>query len=88
MKYIEIKVPILLRRDFKQWWFIKKIQLLTTCIKLINKLYIKHCIKQKDLFGKIKQISPEETKEIHSFLRVTIDLGYDISKEYYSIESE
>lgn len=24
MKYIEIKVPILLRRDFKQWWFIKK----------------------------------------------------------------
>lgn len=88
MKYIEIKVPILLRRDFKQWWFIKKIQLLTTCIKLINKLYIKHCIKQKDLFGKIKQISPEETKEIHSFLRVTIDLGYDISKEYHSIESE
>lgn len=88
MKYIEIKVPILLRRDFKQWWFIKKIQLLTTCIKLINKLYIKHCIKQKDLFVKIKQISPEETKEIHSFLRVTIDLGYDISKEYHSIESE
>jgi len=88
MKYIEIKVPTLLRRDFKQWWFIKKIQLLTTCIKLINKLYIKHCIKQKDLFGKIKQISPEETKEIHSFLRVTIDLGYDISKEYHSIESE
>lgn len=88
MKYIEIKVPILLRRDFKQWWFIKKIQLLTTCIKLINKLYIKHCIKQKDLFGKIKQISPEETKEIHSFLRVTIDLVYDISKEYHSIESE
>lgn len=88
MKYIEIKVPILLRRDFKQWWFIKKIQLLTTCIKLINKLYIKHCIKQKDLFGKIKQISPEETKEIHSFLRVTIDLRYDISKEYHSIESE
>jgi hypothetical protein len=88
MKYIEIKVPILLRRDFKQWWFIKKIQLLTTCIKLINKLYIKHCIKQKDLFEKIKQISPEETKEIHSFLRATIDLGYDISKEYHSIESE
>lgn len=52
MKYIEIKVPILLRRDFKQWWFIKKIQLLTTCIKLINKFYIKYCIKQKDLFGK------------------------------------
>lgn len=88
MKYIEIKVPILLRRDFRHWWFIKKIQLLTICIKLINKLYIKYCIKQKDLFGKIKQISPEETKEIHSFLRVTIDLGYDISKEYHSIESE
>jgi hypothetical protein len=88
MKYIEIKVPILLRRDFKQWWFIKKIQLLTTCIRLINKFYIKYCIKQKDLFGKIKQISPEETKEIHSFLQVTIDLGYDISKEYHSIESE
>lgn len=88
MKYIKILIPIPLRKDFKHIWFIKKIQLLTTCIKLINKLYIKHCIKQKDLFGKIKQISPEETKEIHSFLRVTIDLGYDISKEYHSIESE
>ena len=87
MKYIKILIPIPLRKDFIHWWFIK-IQLLTTCIRLINKFYIKYCIKQKDLFGKIKQISPEETKEIHSFLRVTIDLGYDISKEYHSIESE
>lgn len=50
MRYI--KIPIPLRKDFKCWWFIKKIQLLTTCIKLINKLYIKHCIKQKTYLEK------------------------------------
>lgn len=52
MKYIKILIPIPLRKDFIHWWFIKKIQLLTTCIRLINKFYIKYCIKQKDLFGK------------------------------------
>nr|DAG98476.1 MAG TPA: hypothetical protein [Crassvirales sp.] len=76
-------------RNIKRWWFKKKIHFLCNCIKQINKLYNKHCRKQRiPLLGEIDNITPEETRELWYLLQAVRDLEYDIWKVYHAIDDD